>query len=407
MSMQKKRPGLSLAKTILIVVAVMAGTTLAVLAYRLHDGRFSMGASRETALQTLETARKLIDEGRWEDAHRLIDPLSERLRNNPLNQQALLLLARVEKEMRHSDKALAHLKRAATEFLGAPGTIEAKLAYARLLEECGQKDDALRAYGEIRDSAPPEVRAPATTALGREAESQKDLLKARDWYAQAVREAQWDSEAWQEASAALGRVNVALIFSPMETPESRKYAVQPKDNLLDIGIKLNTTQGLLMRANGLSETTVLSVGQQLKHTPKDFRIVIDRSKCRLYLLDKDGVFKWYRTGLGMPGHETTLGAYKIGNKQKDPIWHKPGAGPIPAGDPANELGTRWMPLLPQLEGLPTDLGIHGTIKPETVGTFASHGCARLLNEEVEELYDLVVRSTPVDIVEVFSTPAGG
>ena len=64
-----------------------------------------------------------------------------------------------------------------------------------------------------------------------------------------------------------------------------------------------------------------------------------------------------------------------------------------------------MPLIPVDEGLPRDLGIHGTIAPETIGSFSSSGCARMLNEEVEELYDLVVRSTPVDIVEVFE-PAG-
>ncbi|MCC6142734.1 MAG: L,D-transpeptidase, partial [Candidatus Hydrogenedentes bacterium] len=121
----------------------------------------------------------------------------------------------------------------------------------------------------------------------------------------------------------------------------------------------------------------------------------------------EGIFKRYSVGLGMPGYETTPGKYKIGNKQKDPTWHKPGAEPIPAGDPRNELGTRWMPLVPTEEGLPTDLGIHGTIAPETIGKFESHGCARLHKEEVEELYDLVVRSTPVEIVEVWQPGESG
>ena len=104
----------------------------------------------------------------------------------------------------------------------------------------------------------------------------------------------------------------------------------------------------------------------------------------------------------MPGHETTLGSYKIGNQAKDPPWYKPGSAPTPPGDPNNGLGTRWMPLIPLQDGLPTDLGIHGTISPETIGKFSSHGCARMHREEVEELYDLVVRSTPVDIVETYA-----
>ncbi|MCX5757755.1 MAG: L,D-transpeptidase family protein [Candidatus Hydrogenedentes bacterium] len=180
---------------------------------------------------------------------------------------------------------------------------------------------------------------------------------------QAVTAAKWDSPEWNEALDALGRANTALVFSPQETPESKRYAVQRGDSITNIGNTLNTTQGMLMRANGIDENTVLSLGQQIKYTPN-------------------------------------------GNKEKNPIWHKPGAGAIPAGDPGNELGTRWMPLIPERDGLPKDLGIHGTIRPETVGQYSSNGCARLLPAEIEELDDLVVRSTPVDIVETFAMEAG-
>jgi len=58
-----------------------------------------------------------------------------------------------------------------------------------------------------------------------------------------------------------------------------------------------------------------------------------------------------------------------------------------------------MPLVPVEQGLPTDLGIHGTIEPETIGQYCSSGCPRMLPADVEELYDLIVRSTPVEIVE--------
>ena len=204
-----------------------------------------------------------------------------------------------------------------------------------------------------------------------------------------------------EAIEALGAANVDLIFSPGEVPGSKVYVVEPGDNLTAIGIKLNTTLGLLMRANNIDDPARLQVGQRLKWTPKDFHIIIDRRHCLLYLMDKDGIFKRYRVGLGKPGFETTLGKYRIGNKEKDPTWHKQGEEPIPPGDPRNELGTRWMPLVPVEEGLPTDLGIHGTIAPATIGYHSSAGCARMLPADVEELYDLVVRSTPVEIVEEY------
>lgn len=276
----------------------------------------------------------------------------------------------------------------------------AALGLARVLQKEGQRDRAMELFTEVRDRAPAPLRAGALLGFAADAEAQGEKVKARDLHKQAFNDAERNGDIWNEALDRLGALNVELIFSPQETPDSKYHTIEPGESITSIGIKLNTTQGLLMRANNIVDPATLRAGQRLKHTPKDFRILVERSTCRMFLLDSDGVFKRYGTGLGMPGYETTLGKYTIGNKQKDPTWFKPGSAPIPAGDPANELGTRWMPLMPQEEGLPTDLGIHGTIEPETIGQYKSHGCPRMKKEDVEELYDLVVRSTPVQIVEV-------
>ena len=45
------------------------------------------------------------------------------------------------------------------------------------------------------------------------------------------------------------------------------------------------------------------------------------------------------------------------------------------------------------------LGIHGTNEPETVGQRESDGCIRLHNKDVEELFVLVPKGTPVEIVQ--------
>ena len=42
-------------------------------------------------------------------------------------------------------------------------------------------------------------------------------------------------------------------------------------------------------------------------------------------------------------------------------------------------------------------GIHGTNAPETIGRSVSHGCVRLRNEDIEQLYDMVPLGTPVYI----------
>ena len=60
---------------------------------------------------------------------------------------------------------------------------------------------------------------------------------------------------------------------------------------------------------------------------------------------------------------------------------------VPAGDPRNELGAVWMaiesPQWPRSAGF----GIHGTIKPETVGSHCSNGCVRLRNDQATEVFD--------------------
>jgi hypothetical protein len=42
-------------------------------------------------------------------------------------------------------------------------------------------------------------------------------------------------------------------------------------------------------------------------------------------------------------------------------------------------------------------GIHGTDEPESIGRSVSHGCVRMLNEDIEKLYPMVAVGTPVYI----------
>lgn len=365
------------------------------------DERFIGGKIEAEAATNLDMARQLVDEGNTAEAKALLDPILARVNDPSVTMTAFVLKADIELGAGNRAEAVQTLATALERFPAAPEHPEVSLKYARLLEESGQTDEAVALYTRLRESAPPAHRGGAISGLARHAEREGKTQVARDLYKLAVKESPWGSANWDEAAEGLGRLNVAAIFSPQPTPDSKVYRVASGDTLTGIGMKLNTTQGLLMRANRITDPTALRINQNLKYTPKDFKIIIERSTLRLFLMDNEGLFKVYKVGLGKPGQDTTLGRYRIGNKEKDPTWHKPGFGPIPPGDPRNELGTRWMPLIPEEEGLPTDLGIHGTIEPETVGKYTSMGCPRLLPDEVEELFDLVVRSTPVTIVEKF------
>lgn len=60
----------------------------------------------------------------------------------------------------------------------------------------------------------------------------------------------------------------------------------------------------------------------------------------------------------------------------------------------NGFGSRWMGL-----NVPWGIyGIHGTNKPGSIGSYASHGCIRMFNRDVEKLYPLVPNGCRVRIV---------
>ena len=63
---------------------------------------------------------------------------------------------------------------------------------------------------------------------------------------------------------------------------------------------------------------------------------------------------------------------------------------IPPGK-ANPLGTRWLGLSRK------GYGIHGTNQPRSIGWRASHGCIRMRNPDIEELFELVRAG---DVVEL-------
>lgn len=398
-SIFKKKNEPSLFKIMVVLVAVMGAAFGVYKASNWFTEDFVSGAVESTAPVNLDEARAMLERGEVAEAQTLLRPIVNRANDPNVAVPALMLMAKATTQAGEHAEALTLLKRAATEYPASAQRMEALLDYGRALEQAERFDEAYEVFERIRDNAPPPLRAAAYAALGRRADRNKNEDEAITMFRAALADAEWNSETYIEALRALGPVNVRHLFSTAKTPDAKYYEVQPGDNLTGIGVALNTTQGLLMRANGMDSPNRLRVGQRLKYTPKDFHIVIDIAAKRLYLCDKDGPFKMYVAGLGKPGHETVPGEYKIGSKQKDPVWFPPDGGRIEADDPRNQLGTRWMPLVPLREGLPSDLGIHGAVDPATLSTYSSNGCARLKMEEVEELYDLVVRSTPVFIVQ--------
>ena len=112
----------------------------------------------------------------------------------------------------------------------------------------------------------------------------------------------------------------------------------------------------------------------------------------------------YPVSIGRMDWKTPLGGARIVRKQRNPSWYPPKSvrqeaaaegetvpDVVPPG-PDNPLGTRALRL-----SIPGYL-IHGTNKPYGVGMRVTHGCVRLLPEDIEQLFDRVKVGTPVQIV---------
>lgn len=196
----------------------------------------------------------------------------------------------------------------------------------------------------------------------------------------------------------LGEVNMKLLKSPVMTPFKEYYSIQSGDYLQKIAKKYNTTVKLIQAMNGL-QTTNIRAGARLLVPNKTFSIRVSKSRKQLDLLLDGKLFKRYMVGTGKFG-KTPAVQFTIVDKITQPAWTRPADNRvIDFGDPDNPLGTRWMALDSQAHPELTGFGIHGTQERDSIGKESSAGCIRMLNEEVEELFDLVPRKTAVEIDE--------
>ena len=120
------------------------------------------------------------------------------------------------------------------------------------------------------------------------------------------------------------------------------------------------------------------------------RLVVSIPDRKIVLIEEGQVVKTYPIAVGKQSTPSPNGSFHIASRVVKPTWYQPGKMVGPG--PANPLGTRWMGL--GFKGY----GIHGTNMPNSIGKAASHGCIRMRNHDVEELFELVQVGDPVDLV---------
>jgi lipoprotein-anchoring transpeptidase ErfK/SrfK len=126
-------------------------------------------------------------------------------------------------------------------------------------------------------------------------------------------------------------------------------------------------------------------------------IVIKTNERKLYYVMGDGRALRYPVGVGTVGMQWT-GTTMISGKHLRPAWSPPAMikrekpslpNVIAGGSPSNPMGAAAMTLFGG------EYAIHGTNQPGSIGGFVSHGCIRMHNRHVLDLYARVSVGTQV------------
>lgn len=128
-------------------------------------------------------------------------------------------------------------------------------------------------------------------------------------------------------------------------------------------------------------------------------IVVDTANTYLYLVLGNGRALRYGIGVGREGF-TWSGRERISRMAEWPDWYPPAEmierqpylPRFMAGGAGNPMGARALYLGKTL------YRIHGTNQPSTIGQFVSSGCIRLLNEDIEDLYQRITVGSQVVVL---------
>ncbi len=190
------------------------------------------------------------------------------------------------------------------------------------------------------------------------------------------------------------------------------YTVRKNDSLYALAGKEGLAWEYLAELNQLPPPFALSVGQKLKVNNRHIfpthllseGLLLNIPGHMLYVFVKGEIIHRFPVGVGRPDWPTPTGHFHILGKVRNPSWTVPKSiqeemaregkvvrEKVPPG-PDNPLGKYWLPL--SVPGY----GIHATPWPESVGHSTSHGCIRMVTEDIEKLFSVVTPGYSIHIV---------
>ena len=145
-----------------------------------------------------------------------------------------------------------------------------------------------------------------------------------------------------------------------------------------------------MKAQNRIRTATLLLAAMFASTAaaQDFRtarvarqVLVSVPDRKLAVLEGGKVIRTFPVAVGASVSPSPSGEFKVVNRIAKPTYYHPGV--VIPGGAGNPIGTRWLGL--NRKGY----GIHGTNEPRSIGKAASHGCIRLRNRDMEQLFRMV------------------
>jgi L,D-transpeptidase ErfK/SrfK len=188
------------------------------------------------------------------------------------------------------------------------------------------------------------------------------------------------------------------------------YTARLGDSLTSVAARFGMDVPALAELNSLKPTVRLKLGQELRiHNPHivpnslNDGLLINIPQRMLFYFKSGKLQATYPVAVGRRTWPTPRGDFEVLEKEEDKTWivpisiqeemlttGKPVRETVPPG-PDNPLGRYWIRISPSV-------GIHGTNAPASIYKFQTHGCIRLIPEDIERLFKEVPIGTPVKVV---------
>ena len=230
---------------------------------------------------------------------------------------------------------------------------------------------------------------------GQKAFDRQEYVNARHQLSQALKGIENPSKT--NAQLQLATIAKKLTFTRQVVPgdtTAQSYHVKQGETPASVAKQYGITAELFMKINNIPNARSMIAGDNYKVIKGPFHVVVHKKRFELEVFLGDYFIKRYPIGLGKD-NSTPAGEFTAGTRLRKPPWT--GEDPITGrktvvyhGEPSYPLGDHWVSLREPGGSEKAGYGIHGTNDPQSIGTLASRGCIRMLNDDIAELFDLLV-----------------